>query len=679
MSKRKGTTWIDTINPIRGLSIQQAKNIFDSARSHGSPLLQKIYAEIEAADPTLMTCVDRRASAVSGIGWNVVARSEADDALADEQKEALTKMLNGIDNLNEAIEHLDNAYFRGYSHVQPLWEQNAVRHIALLDSWNFLYDRFTGTWYYNPEATIDISRCEEITTAARLVTVTHRLPIDWPALPIFIRKSLGERDFGRYVERYGLPNFVTKMAANATDKQRNEYLDVNEAIKDGRGGVIPSTAEVSTVGTESRGTDPFSVFIRHQDEAIVLMSTGGTLTSLAQADTGSLAGGAQMQVWRQIVRRDAVAISSAIQRSLAAPFIKAEFHGQPIAVEFRIEESEKPGVIETAELATKLKTAGYLVDQGELEEQVGLKLVKDETQSALPGGFNALANKILNKEISPKSVEASEPQAKAVLKAFAEDMGPASEAVAKLLKNPTPETAAALLDELPALLPDDPALATVIAEAMAEEFGDQIVKNKTDAQGNEHDNGNGQFTEKGAGGVGSAKSGKPEERKIHAVKSSPRANEQAAKLGYRDVGDMLEQAKSVTAARVSEIQNGYSGKCKAHEAVAVISEDKPFKDAEGNTVHFGNDILEHYVEGRRRRNNEPKVSNLEDLPYAIKAVKSDSYGVTRLTYPSGTTPDPLNPPRGTQREYHIDTDRGQLKVFVYIQGGVINGWHVQDK
>ena len=142
---------------------------------------------------------------------------------------------------------------------------------------------------------------------------------------------------------------------------------------------------------------------------------------------------------------------------------------------------------------------------------------------------------------------------------------------------------------------------------------------------------------------------------------------------------LIEKAKDVSSARVAEIQGGFSGKCKAHEAIAVISEDKPFNDAEGNKVHFSNDIIEHYVEGKRRRDNEPKVANLEDLPFAIKAVKSDSYGVTRLKYPHGTTPDPLDPPRGTQREYHINTDRGQLKVFVYIQGGIINGWHVQDK
>lgn len=39
------------------------------------------------------------------------------------------------------------------------------------------------------------------------------------------------------------------------------------------------------------------------------------------------------------------------------------------------------------------------------------------------------------------------------------------------MKTPTPEKAAEVAARLPGLIPDDPALAAVIAEAMAEEFG----------------------------------------------------------------------------------------------------------------------------------------------------------------------------------------------------------------
>ncbi len=50
-------------------------------------------------------------------------------------------------------------------------------------------------------------------------------------------------------------------------------------------------------------------------------------------------------------------------------------------------------------------------------------------------------------------------------------MSPLGDAIKALLNDPSPAAATALIDRLPSLLPDDPALATVIAEAMAEEFG----------------------------------------------------------------------------------------------------------------------------------------------------------------------------------------------------------------
>lgn len=378
--------WLDTINPIRGLSISAAKSIFDSARKNGSAMLQKIYAEVEGADPTLMTCVDRRAAAISSIGWQVTARSSATDrGLAEEQRRMTDAFLSGISNLTEALEHLDLAYFRGFSHVQPVWSSpTEVTRITLLDSWNFLYDKAEGVWHWNPDCSTDITACPPVPPEARLVSLTHRRAIDWPALAIYLRKSLGESDWGRYVERYGLPNFIATMHAGATDEQRAEYLKSAKAVRDGNPAALPNGGSVETVGTESRGQDPFSAFIEHQERLIVLMATGGTLTSLAQADTGALAGGAQMDVWRQIVSRDVSAISSAVQRGLVVPFLRAAFPGREVCAEFRIEGDERPTKKETAELAATLRSAGYTVDQKELEEAVGFKLVKDAIPA--PGG-----------------------------------------------------------------------------------------------------------------------------------------------------------------------------------------------------------------------------------------------------------------------------------------------------
>ena len=371
------TTWLERVNPLQGLTITQAKNIFDVARAHGSPLLQKIYEEIELTDPVLMTCVERRQSALAGLGWRAVANaSAADDAKAEEQRKALEAFANGIENLDEAIEHLDLAFFRGYSVCQPIWEGIRVRRVNLLNSWNFLRGD-DGRLMWNPECTLDPKGCEEITPAARVVQLKRRRAIDWPALSIYIRKYVGERDWGRFLERYGIPPVDVIMAPNATDEQRKEYLDCAEAAKNGSSVAYPSGTSISRAET-SRGQDPFTAFIEHQEKLIVLMATGGTLTSLAQADTGSLAGGAQMDVWEQIVQRDGVVISAALNRDLFIPFLREAFPGEPVMAHFEIGKEDEPSATEAADLAGKLKVAGWRVDQSQLEEQTGLKLERDE-------------------------------------------------------------------------------------------------------------------------------------------------------------------------------------------------------------------------------------------------------------------------------------------------------------
>ena len=486
------TTWLERVNPLQGLTITQAKNIFDVARAHGSPLLQKIYEEIELTDPVLMTCVERRQSALAGLGWRAVANaSAADDAKAEDQRKALEAFANGIENLDEAIEHLDLAFFRGYSVCQPIWESESkseveqsnlnnstvglglqtttrVRHINLLNSWNFLRgddDRLM----WNPECTLDPKGCEEITPAARIVQLKRRRAIDWPALSIYIRKYVGERDWGRFLERYGIPPVDVIMAPNATDEQRQEYLDCAEAAKNGSSVAYPSGTSISRAET-SRGQDPFTAFIEHQEKLIVLMATGGTLTSLAQADTGSLAGGAQMDVWEQIVQRDGVVISAALNRDLFIPFLREAFPGEPVMAHFEIGKEDEPSATEAADLPGKLKVAGWRVDQSQLEEQTGLKLERDEGLgigdqglSDRPFGFAKKAGP------SPSSATGADENAE-LLKAFASDMSEAGKAVAELLNNPTPEAASALIERLPDLLKGDMETAAVLEKAMAEAF-----------------------------------------------------------------------------------------------------------------------------------------------------------------------------------------------------------------
>ena len=496
--RKQCMAWLEQTNPLKGLSISRAGSIYDMARKFGSPRLQYTYNEIEKTDPVVFVCCDRRESALVGLEWSFIPRAHADETLAQEQTDALTQFTDGIENFSEVLSHLDGAFFRGYAHAQPIWECGRsgrggmsgtgakVSHINLLDSWNFLTDP-DGNWYWNPACHETPSGLDTV-EGAQLVSLTRRRSIDYPILFIYIRKALGERDYGRFIERHGIPHAAIIMAPGTEEKDKAKYLAAANAWNNGQDLALPNGSDIK-LATEARGTDPFTPFVEHQDKYTVLLATGATLTTLAQADTGSLAGGAHMEVWREIVARDGVKIAEALNRDLFRRYLELEFPGRPMAAKFILSNEKKQTADEVADLAGKLKTAGYLVDQQVLEEKVGLKLVKDET----PAPQHGFDQPFMNKQPAdrPDASPSDRPDARPsedeqnvdLLSAFAADMSAAGKAVAELLKNPTPDAAASLVSRLPSLMPDDPAMAAVLAEAMAKEFGEASGARPRDPSG----------------------------------------------------------------------------------------------------------------------------------------------------------------------------------------------------
>jgi hypothetical protein len=268
------------------------------------------------------------------------------------------------------------------------------------------------------------------------------------------------------------------MAPNATDEDKAAYVDAAEKVEDGMVSVWPNGAALTDFMGGSRGQDPFSAFVRHQEERIVLLSTGGTLTSLAESGSGTLAGGAQMEVWREIVARDAEAIEDTLQRNLVIPFLERAFPGRPIAVDLSFDRTRKPSAQEAAQVAATLRSAGYAIDRAELEEATGFTLKEVEVGGM--GGMGGMGG-IGGMGAKAKATEPTEPSApkapsapiqpQTALEALSHDLSPVGNAIEEFLKDPSKDAAKKLLDDLPTLLPNDSALAAVIAEEMAEAMG----------------------------------------------------------------------------------------------------------------------------------------------------------------------------------------------------------------
>ena len=595
--------WIERTNPLTRLSLRAAQNIYDTARGGGYTRLQYVYAEIEKTDPTLFTCVDRRLSALSALGWRVVVNEEG--AAAEAQKKKLEDLLDGAVGLSACIEHLGLAFFRGYSFAAPYLKEGRLC-FQLPPSWEFNRSP-DGTWWHNP-LVIEAGPGGEGQVSFDPDDVLHLervRAVDYPALALFLRHEVAEDQWGRFLERYGIPPVILEMPPLTQPGDADRFAEAAQRVYEALCGAVPNGTKVNTLA-EARGADPFSAFIEHQEKTMVRLCTGGTLGSIAEATgIGSGASDAQGDVWREIVSRDAVLIGEEFTRWFGR-FVLPE--GMLVRFELGTERRATPD--EVFDTAAKARQAGYKFTKEYLETETGAELEADTStdQPGDPFAGRAVAPRppLLNKEPSSINHPPTDPRApdNAILEAFAKDQGAAAEAVAKLLQNPTPDRAAALLKDLPNLLPEDPALAAVIAEEMAKAYGEAwekarkeaqpTVENKQDANGAEHaeaGTGNGgQFVSKDGGS-----SGAPSET-TEKTTHTPATSEAVEKF-------KAELPKDIT----------------PEEFDALLTAGFDDTDGAGNTVKYGTLLRDHI--DNDSRNEQDRDARKKRLGVAVKMVR----------------------------------------------------------
>jgi len=379
--------WAETINPLRGLTSSKAQDIFDRARRGIYAELAYIYQEIEAADPTLFICTERREACTGAADWRAVTcnpdRTQGwDDALAEEQQSYLSYAYGRAgDEISALAEHLERGFFRGFAHARPVYEGDGVVGFETLDQWNFARDPSTGEWWWNPDASYVPNAGFAPIPPDELITVQRSRHIDYAALAIAIRVMLGEKKYGIWIERYGIPPVTVIMPEFADKSEESAYMEAAQKLARAGSGALPFGSQVN-YATEARGANPFTDFLRHQQELTVMMATGGILTTLAAPDSGSLAGGAHENTWRAVVARDIRVTGRALNRSVTRKLLADKFPGRPMLAMFEFSTEPKPTATAVFEDAGKAKLAGYLVDQDDLEERTGYTLRPDA--SVLP-------------------------------------------------------------------------------------------------------------------------------------------------------------------------------------------------------------------------------------------------------------------------------------------------------
>ena len=488
---------LERLNPLRGVDEWRLGQIFDDARDGVFADLAWLYNEIEGVEPALLSCCDARESAASECGW-LVKTAEAnrvrgfDETLANEQRDALLAAFGSVDDdLAELSGHLVSAFFRGAAHARPLWnEDGSLAGFQHLDLWNFALDKKSGVWYWNADASRDERSFQPI-PPGELVSLAVTRHVDHAALPIFIRAALGAKRYGVWLDRFGIPPVGIIMPPSAEKGEQAAYMDLARKFARGGSGILPNASQI-VYGTEARAVCPFTDFIRFQQQQIYTVGLGRVQSGdNAGENLGGNAAGVVETGFRRIVRRDARRIARAINDGVTRKILAQLFPGRPVLAQFAWDTEAKRTSREVLEDAGLARNAGLAIDLDQLQEMTGYRLSKaPETPVQSPfGGLNSHApektalqthEKPLQNAPSASDAQGDAKGSRALLEAFSRDLGPAAEAVKSLLDDldngeavSSPlfqKKVSALLADLPSLLPEDPALAAVIAEAMAAEF-----------------------------------------------------------------------------------------------------------------------------------------------------------------------------------------------------------------
>lgn len=483
----------EQFNPLRGLTIARAVSLLEAAQRGQFADLQWTYHFIEQTEPILMTLLERRTSALDEMDWSVKIISERrrrgnfDETLAEEQAAALSELYDGIDNLKEAVTHLECGAFRMFAHLNKHRAADGrVRHLEPLDQWNFVRRGMYGEWYWNPSAREAnwqaLSAADRIEPADFVIRAVPR-HINRPALIKYIRKALGEKDWSGFIEIFGIPRPVVTMPQSIPAGKETEYEAAALSIASGTPGAVPNGTTVSWPG-EVRGNQPFQAYLEWCDQQLVLIGTGGLLTVLSMPQgIGSGASGEHGDAFRSIARASAYRISEVFQKQLDAEFLAQAFPNRPALAYFELSATQETRPGEILDDCVKAKAAGLQVDATEISERTGYTLTLAPDAPAPSGQWAAGSGQrpFVNRQSSIVSSSSADVDAKlrataaaALSEAERLDMAPLALRLRSVLELGDPELIRAALENLRKDLPDlarnilaAPAAAGVLADTTA--------------------------------------------------------------------------------------------------------------------------------------------------------------------------------------------------------------------
>ncbi len=716
--------------------------------------MERILEEFEARDDKMKVGSFKMAAAVASKPWEVrIAKGEEDNPAAKRHQEVLTRFWNRITvtdafcrnrrgGLRTLVKQMMGAQSRVYAVHDVSW---AVRPDGELEAtftqvpaWNF--ENRTGELRYlkDPGAYTGV----EMKDGEWLVTVGEGVGVT--AAILAMAKRLSWNDWLLFSEKCGMPVILGNTGAKEDTPAWNALMAAIKAIAPKTGLLADVESKIQAVPFGgSSGTVTYKELVETVDRAISSLYRGGDLATMSKGGDGvgtnaqdgeselMDADGCAMvsETLNRQIERHVVRFTCGDFEPLAGIVLNPPAETEDVDREIKID-------MHLAGLGVKLSKADALARYGRTEAEAdddALELAQNAPQNGLPGGFGGfpnedapatpLQNAVKGLQNAPGGLDAQRDgnpadASEGVLGAFARDTSKAAEAVRGLLDDPTPEKAKALIDDLPNLVPEDPALAAVIAEEMAKEFAvtfpNETPADKAPRSGelkrhngadeaaavahpghdglkryggvggtalanelakdkiliwlaNDDREKNGTFAEKGTGDKTQGAAGNDAES--DDPEKLPKSSG-----GYKDMADFHQHVAAVTKEKIDDVVNGdRKGLIPPHLGYAIVMSDPVFEDQWHRKMKFDSCVIPKYESGQTRSFNVNDIDRFKYVQDAIYAVRHQTK--SEIVLGQKFLGSPAFPPRGAQRLYHTPTNGGTLWAFSWADKTYIKAFH----
>ena len=508
-------------NPLMGFDPDRLVRAIDSFRAGDIADLARIIEDLEERDDKMCACSRKMRSSVSRCPHQVlIAEGYEGEEKALKHQEILTKFWGSIKctsalkrNERGGIRLLKKQMMNSMSQVfavheivwKPKPDGTITADFVSVPLWFF--ENRTGELRFLPNSSMYDG--EVMPEGEWLVTTGDGVGI--AASMAACGKKLSIADWLLYSEHCGIPGLHGKTtAAQGTPAWENMLAGLRSFGREWAM-LTDSNSSIDPVSLASTGTLPYKELAEYMDKAISALYRGADLSTMSagNGDVGASVQGEESDLLEQ----DACEMLSETLQEQVERFVIRYATGdeQPLAY-IQITPVSNPDATKEMEIDKHLVGFGVKLSKNEALQRYQRTEVDDtdetdsplvavqQTPSAAPWqstdpATTALANekgkepvaKPLQNDLDTPARSAEQEKAKtqqgasdALLSAFAKDMNPVGKAVALLLEIEDPEerkaAAAKIIENLPSLLADDPEMAAVMEEALAESFTTTLEK-----------------------------------------------------------------------------------------------------------------------------------------------------------------------------------------------------------